>query len=287
MGTFAGTVWLILKLDIQYCKVSISGVLSRLRSRSIFSMTFSPRATDLILNVIPSTSLLFARQNQGIFGMCIILLVFFQTWKQRLLFLTRIQTERFQKKSYEKSWRKQMSILTRNNWMNPCRESTLMVSYSILPYKGIGRCIKVISIQKGTKLCFWPFHRWFRIVNRTIIKETKVILLIFGNVVFLQSMEALLLWVVPSFLSVWWSFKGKWDLGWEGSWSLKGGWWELGWCWTKWMLILMRNNWMSSCRESILMVSIDYILVNIVIKFKTWPNMEIYPGIIFSPSTFY
>ncbi len=65
--------------------------------------------------------------------------------------------------------------------------------YRILPNKGAGRSSKVISIHIGTKLSFLAFQRWFRIENRTIIKEIMVILVIFGNVVFLQTMGGALI----------------------------------------------------------------------------------------------
>ncbi len=55
-----------------------------------------------------------------------------------------------------------------------------------LPNKGAGRSSKVISNNLGTKLTFLAFQRWFRIENRTNTKETMVILVISGKVVFLQ-----------------------------------------------------------------------------------------------------
>ncbi len=73
----------------------------------------------------------------------------------------------------------------------------LFLEYRILPNKGAGRSHKVISIHIGTKLSFWAFQRRFRIENRTIIKETTFILVIFDNIVFLQTMGAPLLWEAP------------------------------------------------------------------------------------------
>ncbi len=76
-------------------------------------------------------------------------------------------------------------------------ETHIMI-YRILPNKGAGRSTKVTSIHIGTNVSLLAFQRWFRIENRTIIKETTVILLIFGNVVFLQTMGgAPLLWGAP------------------------------------------------------------------------------------------
>ncbi len=53
--------------------------------------------------------------------------------------------------------------------------------------KGAGRSSKVISNNLGTKLAFVAFQRWFPIENRTNIRETMVILVLSGTVVFLQT----------------------------------------------------------------------------------------------------
>ena len=62
--------------------------------------------------------------------------------------------------------------------------------YRILPNKGAGRSHKVIPICMRS---FLPFQRLFMIENRTIIKETTAILVIFDNIVFLQTMEGALI----------------------------------------------------------------------------------------------
>ncbi len=50
--------------------------------------------------------------------------------------------------------------------------SLLSIVYRILPNKGAGRSNKTISNSLEGKLTFSAFQRWFRIENRTIIKET-------------------------------------------------------------------------------------------------------------------
>ena len=53
--------------------------------------------------------------------------------------------------------------------------------------KGTRRSSKVISNHLWTKLTFLAFKRWFRIENRTDIKETMAILVISVTVAFLQT----------------------------------------------------------------------------------------------------
>ncbi len=48
--------------------------------------------------------------------------------------------------------------------------------YRILPNKGAGRVSKVTPDTVERKPRFWAFQRWFRIENRTIIKENVFIL---------------------------------------------------------------------------------------------------------------
>ncbi len=50
-----------------------------------------------------------------------------------------------------------------------------------------GTSVFLVSNNLGTKLTFLAFQCWFRIENRTNIKETMVILVISGTVVFLQT----------------------------------------------------------------------------------------------------
>ncbi len=69
--------------------------------------------------------------------------------------------------------------------------------YGNLPNKGAGRSSKIISNNLGTKLTFLSFQHWIRIENRTNIKETMVILVISGTVVFLQTWGVPLLWGAP------------------------------------------------------------------------------------------
>ncbi len=54
--------------------------------------------------------------------------------------------------------------------------------YHNLPNKGAGRSSKVGSDSVGKKLRFSAFQRWFRIENRTIIKETVSILAIYDSI---------------------------------------------------------------------------------------------------------
>ncbi len=85
-----------------------------------------------------------------------------------------------------------MSILVlcwprmKHDYLKPIRYEIKSV-YRNLPNKGAGRSSKVISNNLGTKLTFLAFQRWFRIENRTNIKETMAILVIFGTVVFFQT----------------------------------------------------------------------------------------------------
>ncbi len=51
--------------------------------------------------------------------------------------------------------------------------------YRILPNKATGRISKVASDIMGRKLRFWALQWWFRIENRTIIKDTAYILNIY------------------------------------------------------------------------------------------------------------
>ncbi len=60
--------------------------------------------------------------------------------------------------------------------------------YLILPNRGTGRISKVTSNIMGRKLGFWAFQRWFRIGNRTIIKETVCIFEIYDRFGFPQTM---------------------------------------------------------------------------------------------------
>ncbi len=65
--------------------------------------------------------------------------------------------------------------------------------YRNLPNKGAGRFDNVKSDGLGDKLRFSAFQRWFRIENRTIIKETMSILAIYDSIGFLQTKGAPLL----------------------------------------------------------------------------------------------
>ncbi len=69
--------------------------------------------------------------------------------------------------------------------------------YHILPNKGAGRVSKVTFDIVGYKLRFQAFQWWFRIENRTIIKETMCILDIYGRIGLLQTMGAPLLGRAP------------------------------------------------------------------------------------------
>ena len=66
-------------------------------------------------------------------------------------------------------------------------------NYRILPNKGAGRVSKVTSDIVSKKLSFCAFQRWFRIENRTIIKETVRILVIYDRFAFPQTMEGALI----------------------------------------------------------------------------------------------
>ena len=61
------------------------------------------------------------------------------------------------------------------------------MEYRNLPNKGAGRSSKAICNNLGTKLTFLAFQCWFRIENRTNIKETMAILVISSSVVFRQT----------------------------------------------------------------------------------------------------
>ncbi len=69
--------------------------------------------------------------------------------------------------------------------------------YRNLPNKGAGRSDKVKSDGLGEKPRFSAFQRWFRIENRTIIKEIMSILAIYDNFGFLHSRGAPLLGEAP------------------------------------------------------------------------------------------
>ncbi len=69
--------------------------------------------------------------------------------------------------------------------------------YRNLPNKGAGRSSKVKSDILGKRLRSSAFQWWFRIENRTIIKETMPILAIFDSIGFLQTRGAPLLGEAP------------------------------------------------------------------------------------------
>ncbi len=64
----------------------------------------------------------------------------------------------------------------------------IFLGYRILPNKGAGRFSKVPSDIVVRKLRFWAFQQWFRIENRTIIKETVCVLDIYDRFGFPQTM---------------------------------------------------------------------------------------------------
>ncbi len=70
-------------------------------------------------------------------------------------------------------------------------------SYRNLPNKGAGRSSKVKSDRLVKRLRFSAFQRWFRIENRTIIKETMSILAIYDSIGILQTRGAPLLGEAP------------------------------------------------------------------------------------------
>ena len=72
-------------------------------------------------------------------------------------------------------------------------EPQVILEYRILPNKGAGRVSKATSNIMGRKLRFWAFQRWFRIENRTIIKETVYIFETSDRFGFPQTMGAPLL----------------------------------------------------------------------------------------------
>ena len=55
------------------------------------------------------------------------------------------------------------------------------------PNKGAVLSSKFISDCPDRKLTFWAFQRWFRIDNRTIIKETESILISPNSIDLLQT----------------------------------------------------------------------------------------------------
>ena len=61
------------------------------------------------------------------------------------------------------------------------------MDYRILPNKGAGCVSKVLSDIVERKLRLWAFQRWFRIENRTFIKENVFILDISDRTAFLQT----------------------------------------------------------------------------------------------------
>ena len=69
--------------------------------------------------------------------------------------------------------------------------------YRNLPNNGAGRSSKVRSDSSSKKLRFLAFQWWFQIENRTIIKDTMLILAIYDRVGFLQTKGALLLGEAP------------------------------------------------------------------------------------------
>ncbi len=69
--------------------------------------------------------------------------------------------------------------------------------YRNLPNKGAGRSNKGSSDRLKRKLRFPAFQRWFRIENRTIIKEAMSILAIYGSIGLLQTKGAPLLGEAP------------------------------------------------------------------------------------------
>ncbi len=73
----------------------------------------------------------------------------------------------------------------------------LYTVYRNLPNKGAGRSSMVRSDRLREKLRFSAFKRWFRIQNRTIIKETMSILAIYNSIGFLQTRGAPLLGEAP------------------------------------------------------------------------------------------
>ena len=72
-----------------------------------------------------------------------------------------------------------------------------LLDYRILPNKGAGRSRKVRSDRLREKLTFLAFQRWFRIENRTVIKETRPNLGIYDSIGFLQTKRAPLLGEAP------------------------------------------------------------------------------------------
>ncbi len=75
--------------------------------------------------------------------------------------------------------------------------------YRNLPNKGVGRSNKVKSDRLVKKLSFSAIQRWFRIENRTIIKETMPILAIYDSIGFLQTRGAPLLGEAPLIGRIW------------------------------------------------------------------------------------
>ena len=57
-----------------------------------------------------------------------------------------------------------------------------MVNYRNLPNRGARRYSKFKSDTMDQKLRFWAVQRWFRIENRSIIKEIKPILVPQDNI---------------------------------------------------------------------------------------------------------
>ncbi len=64
---------------------------------------------------------------------------------------------------------------------------TNSIMYRNLPNKGAGRSSKVKSDRFRKKPKFSAFQQWFRIENRSIIKETMSILAIYDSIRFLQT----------------------------------------------------------------------------------------------------
>ncbi len=58
--------------------------------------------------------------------------------------------------------------------------------YRNLPNKGTGRYSKLRSDRLRRKLGFSAFQRWFRIENRTMIKENVGILAVYDSIGFLH-----------------------------------------------------------------------------------------------------
>ncbi len=75
--------------------------------------------------------------------------------------------------------------------------------YHILPIKSAGRVSKVTSDSMERKLRFWALQQWFRIANRTIIKETACILNIYDRISFLYTMGAPILGRAPLIGRIW------------------------------------------------------------------------------------